>query len=58
LFKNNIEVKEKEVTEYLIKYFIDSKGNALTVHTTSLETIFADVALAVNPQDKRYKKLI
>jgi valyl-tRNA synthetase len=28
------------------------------VPTTRIETIFADVALAVNPQDKRYKKLI
>ncbi len=58
LFKNNILVQEQEVTEYSIKYFVDSKWHALTIPTTSLETIFADVAVAVNPQDKRYKKLI
>ena len=58
LFKNNISTKEQEVVEYTIKYFVDSKWHALTIPTTSLETIFADIAVAVNPQDKRYKKLI
>lgn len=58
LFKNNIRVEKQQVTEYTIKYFVDSKWHALTIPTTSLETIFADVAVAVNPQDKRYKKLI
>jgi len=58
LFKNNIAIKKQDVTEYSIKYFVDSKWHALTIPTTSLETIFADVAVAVNPQDKRYKKLI
>lgn len=58
LFKNNIAIQKKDVTEYSIKYFVDSKWHALTIPTTSLETIFADVAVAVNPQDKRYKKLI
>jgi len=58
LFKNSIKTIKKQVTEYSIKYFIDSKWHAIIIPTTSLETIFADVAIVVNPQDKRYKKLI
>ncbi len=37
-------------------YFIDY--GSLTIATTRPETIFADVAVAVNPRDSRYKKLI
>ena len=50
--------KDKEDKLYYIKYFINKKGDALTVATTRPETIFADVALAVNPRDRRYKKYI
>jgi len=32
--------------------------NTLSIATTRPETIFADVAVAVNPKDKRYKSLI
>ncbi|MEI7920038.1 MAG: hypothetical protein WCH65_07990 [bacterium] len=41
-----------------MRYFIDTKNISLIVPTTFPETIFADVALAVHPDDKRYKKLI
>lgn len=58
LFKNSIKTKSLKVKEYSIKYFVDSKWHAITIPTKSLETIFADVAIAVNPQDKRYKKFI
>lgn len=37
-------------------YYLDY-GN-ITIATTRPETIFADVAVAVNPKDKRYKDLI
>ena len=37
-------------------YYLDY-GN-ITIATTRPETIFADVAVAVNPKDKRYKKLV
>lgn len=37
-------------------YYLDY--GPLTVATTRPETIFADVAVAVNPKDPRYKKLI
>jgi len=43
---------------YNIKYFIDSKKETVSVETHSPHTIFADVAIAVNPQDKRYKKFV
>ena len=43
---------------YNIRYFVDTKNITLIVGTNSPETIFGDVALAVNPEDKRYKKLI
>lgn len=37
---------------------MDTKNISLIVPTLRPETIFADVALAVHPDDKRYKKLI
>ena len=55
---SNIVKKEVEMPEYTIKYFIGTKGQAINVVTDRIETIFADVAIAVNPIDKRYKKLI
>jgi valyl-tRNA synthetase len=58
LFKNNISIQQKDVYEYNLKYFIESKWVTINIPTTKIETIFADVAVAVNPQDKRYKKLI
>lgn len=42
---------------YYIKYLIN-KDDFITIATTRPETIFADVAIAVNPKDKKYKKLI
>lgn len=48
------ELEEKEQEDKL--YFLDYE--TITVATTRPETIFADVAIAVNPKDKRYKHLI
>ncbi len=53
-----IEYREEEGKLYYIKYFIEGKGDAVTIATTRPETIFADVAIAVSPHDKRYKKMI
>lgn len=55
---SNTIKKEVEIPEYTIKYFIGTKWQAINVVTDRIETIFADVAIAVNPVDKRYKKLI
>jgi len=47
-----VEHKEKEGLMYYLDY------GSLTIGTTRPETIFADVAVAVHPDDKRYKNLI
>jgi len=54
----DISTKEMETPQFTIKYFIEAKWQTINVVTTRIETIFADVAIAVNPSDKRYKKLI
>lgn len=41
-----------------IKYPIENSNKFIVVATTRPETMFGDVAVAVNPKDKRYKKLI
>ena len=51
---SDVEIKYEERTDPL--YFI--KYGPLEVATVRLETIFGDVAVAVNPKDKRYKDLI
>jgi len=56
---SDLEVEQREVNGklYYIKYFLN-KTDFITIATTRPETIFADTAIAVNPKDKRYKKLI
>lgn len=51
--------KEIEGKLYYIKYFLsDSANDGLVIATTRPETILADVAICVNPNDERYKKYI
>ena len=54
------EVIFKEVKEhiYTLRYNLADGSGALLVATVRPETIFADVAVAVNPSDERYKHLI
>lgn len=56
------EVYHKEVQSRLvyIKYFVEGSNGSqwITVATTRPETIFADVAIAVNPADERYHALL
>lgn len=54
----NIIEKKVPAKKFNLKYFIGTKGQAINVVTSRLETIFWDVAILVNPTDKRYKKLI
>lgn len=49
--------KEEKGTLYFVNYPL-VEGGYITVATTRPETIFADVAIAVNPTDERYKSLI
>jgi len=57
---SNEEVIYKEVPAafYHIKYFLEDKSDYLEVATTRPETLFGDVAVAVNPSDERYKDKI
>ena len=48
---------EKESKLYFLKYKIENSEEYISVATTRPETIFGDTAVAVNPKDKRYKKL-
>ena len=43
---------------WYIKYKIENSDKYITVATTRPETMLGDVAVAVNPKDKRYKNLI
>jgi valyl-tRNA synthetase len=51
---SDLEVEYEEKDDFL--YFLNY--GPIQIATTRPETIFADVAVAVNPKDKRYKKLI
>lgn len=53
-----VEFKEVDTKMYYIRYFVQGKGDSITVATIRPETIFADVAIAVHPKDRRYKKRI
>lgn len=53
-----VEYKEEKTDLYYIRYFIEGKGDSILVATIRPETIFADVAIAVHPKDKKYKKWI
>ena len=57
---SNEEVIYKDVKGYFyhIKYYIDGEDKYLDVATTRPETLFGDTAVAVNPNDERYKDLI
>ncbi len=57
---SNEEVIYKNVPGafYHIKYFIEGTNDYLEVATTRPETLFGDTAVAVNPNDERYKDLI
>ena len=57
---SDLEVKYEEEKGYLylIKYYVDSENDYLTIATTRPETLVGDTAVAVNPNDERYGKYI
>ena len=57
---SNIEVEYKDIKGkfYYFRYPIVGSDEYLIVATTRPETMFGDVAVFVNPKDKRYKHLI
>ena len=50
--------KDVEGAFYHIKYYLEDSDEYLEVATTRPETLFGDTAVAVNPDDTRYKDLI
>ena len=50
--------QEKEGVIWHIDYPLVDSSERVTVATTRPETMFGDMAVAVNPKDKRYQKLI
>jgi valyl-tRNA synthetase len=50
--------KEMNSKFFHVKYRIDGTDEFLTIATTRPETILADTALCVNPNDERYKSFI
>ena len=56
---SNIEVINKDTTQkmYYIKYDLKDGGH-IEIATVRTETLFADVAIAVNPSDEKFKDLV
>jgi len=57
---SDLEVDQREVNSklYHIKYQIDDSNEFVTIATTRPETMLGDTAVAVNPNDFRYRKIV
>jgi valyl-tRNA synthetase len=57
---SDLEVEEREVTDtlYYVDYPLASGGGSITVATVRPETMLADTAIAVHPDDARYTRLV
>jgi valyl-tRNA synthetase len=57
---SDLEVENREVEDalYSIDYPVEGSDRMLTVATVRPETMLADTAVAVNPQDERYADLV
>ena len=53
-----VDSEEEDGRIWEIRYPLESGANSLVVATTRPETMLGDVAVAVNPGDKRYKSLV
>ncbi len=53
-----VEYEEEEVTLYYFKYMLKDSNEYIPVATIRPETILGDTAVAVHPDDERYKKSI
>lgn len=53
-----VVTKEEKWKLYYITYFVSGTDSEIIVATTRPETMLWDVAVAVHPKDKRYKKLL
>ena len=57
---SDLEVEQRRVEDklYSIDYPLESGSGSITVATVRPETMLADTAIAVNPDDERYSRLI
>ena len=57
---SDLEVEQRSVedTLYMVDYPLESGSGSVTVATVRPETMLADTAIAVNPADERYSRLI
>src|SRR5919206_2375026 len=57
---SDLEVEEREVTDtlYYVDYPLASGHGSVTVATVRPETMLADTAIAVHPDDERYRRLV
>src|SRR3954447_6176265 len=57
---SDLEVEQRRVEDvlYSIDYPLESGSGSITVATVRPETMLADTAIAVNPDDERYTRLI
>ncbi|MBR1416275.1 MAG: valine--tRNA ligase [Bacilli bacterium] len=58
LSNEEVIYEDVEGAFYHLKYIISGTSDYLDVATTRPETLFGDTAVAVNPNDERYNKLI
>ncbi len=58
LSNEEVIYRDIEGAFYHLKYYIEGTNDYLEVATTRPETLFGDTAVAVNPNDERYNKLI
>lgn len=58
LSDDETEREEKAGSLWYIKYKIKGSDDYITVATTRPETMLGDTAVAVNPKDKRFEKLV
>jgi valyl-tRNA synthetase len=57
---SDLEVEDREVTDtlYYIDYPLAEGSGSVTVATVRPETMLADTAIAVHPDDERYRRLV
>jgi valyl-tRNA synthetase len=58
LSDEEVDFREVKGNLYTLKYYYEDNSGYLMLATVRPETIFGDTAVAVNPNDERYKNLI
>lgn len=58
LSNEEVIYKDVEGAFYHLKYYLENSDEYLIIATSRPETLFGDTAVAVNPEDERYKHLI